>query len=80
MKETRKMGMVFVGMYNPRKSQVQTPAVVQNKEWSFHVRLYNGCYVGLHNIYNSKALNIHHVCVCVCVCLGLFSVTINYIQ
>jgi hypothetical protein len=41
-----------------RNQQERTPAVVQNKDWCFQVRVYNGCCTGLHNIKNSKALSI----------------------
>lgn len=41
--------------------KVGTPAVVQNKDGGFKVRLYNGCYNEMRDINSSKALIIHLV-------------------
>jgi hypothetical protein len=42
-------------MYAVKKEETDTekrewtPAAVQNKDWCFQVRVYNGCCAGLHN-------------------------------
>jgi hypothetical protein len=36
------------------RNEERTSAVVQNTDWCFRIRVYNGCCTGLHNIQNSE--------------------------
>lgn len=36
------LAMASAHMFNPSRSSIRTPAVVQNKDWSFQARVYNG--------------------------------------
>jgi hypothetical protein len=50
-----------------RKEEI-TPAVVRNKDWCFHVGVYNGCCAGLHN--KRFEGNEDSLCVYLYVCLS----------
>jgi hypothetical protein len=52
--------MVFANGYNPRRSRVQTPFVVRNKDWYFQGQLCNGSCGGLRNawLHHTLKLNI----------------------